>query len=229
MIFFVYRFYQKVEEDEQLNTQVKEASIFDYTGNKIVTEDREISIIARMEDPVIALLGNVVSDEECEELIRISQDKINRSKIGSRKDVSDIRTSSGAFLDGDDVTAKIEKRIAQIMNVPVENGEGLHILNYKVGQEYKAHYDFFKPKNNGTTPNPRISTLVVYLNDVEEGGQTYFPHMNLSITPQKGMAVYFEYFYSDSAINERTLHGGSPVTEGEKWAATMWVRRKQYR
>ncbi|TGB01509.1 2OG-Fe(II) oxygenase [Halobacillus salinus] len=212
-----------------MNTEVKEASIFDYKGNKIVTEDRDISIIARMEEPVIAVLGNVVSEEECDELIRISQDKVNRSKIGSQKTVSDIRTSSGAFLDSADVTARIEKRIAQIMNVPVENGEGLHILNYKQGQEYKAHYDYFKPKLDGTTPNPRISTLVVYLNDVEEGGLTYFPHMNLSITPQKGMAVYFEYFYSDPAINERTLHGGSPVTAGEKWAATMWVRRKQYR
>nr|WP_241657229.1 2OG-Fe(II) oxygenase [Halobacillus salinus] len=223
------KFYQNEEEDEQLNTEVKEASIFDYKGNKIVTEDRDISIIARMEEPVIAVLGNVVSEEECDELIRISQDKVNRSKIGSQKTVSDIRTSSGAFLDSADVTARIEKRIAQIMNVPVENGEGLHILNYKQGQEYKAHYDYFKPKLDGTTPNPRISTLVVYLNDVEEGGLTYFPHMNLSITPQKGMAVYFEYFYSDPAINERTLHGGSPVTAGEKWAATMWVRRKQYR
>lgn len=223
------KFYQNEEEDEQLNTEVKEASIFDYTGNKIVTEDREISIIARMEDPVIAILGNVVSEEECDELIRVSQDKVNRSRIGSQKSVSDIRTSSGAFLETDDVTARIEKRIAQIMNVPVENGEGLHILNYKQGQEYKAHYDYFKPKTDGITPNPRISTLVVYLNDVEEGGQTYFPHMNLSVTPQKGMAVYFEYFYSDPAVNERTLHGGSPVTVGEKWAATMWVRRKAYR
>ncbi len=96
------KFYQNEEEDEQLNTEVKEASIFDYKGNKIVTDDRDISIIARMEEPVIAVLGNVVSEEECDELIRISQDKVNRSKIGSQKTVSDIRTSSGAFLDSDD-------------------------------------------------------------------------------------------------------------------------------
>ena len=214
---------------KKVNTNVKEASIFDYTGNKIVTADREISVLARMEEPVIAVLGNVVSEHECDELICQSKNRMNRSKIGYTHEVNDIRTSSGAFLGDDDITARVEKRIAQIMNVPVEHGEGLHVLNYKPGQEYKAHYDYFKPKRNGTTPNPRISTLVVYLNDVEEGGQTYFPHLNLSVTPQKGMAVYFEYFYSDPAINERTLHGGSPVIAGEKWAATMWVRRKQYR
>ncbi|WLR49421.1 2OG-Fe(II) oxygenase [Halobacillus litoralis] len=193
-----------------------------------MTEDREISIIAKMEDPKIAILGNVVSDAECNELIRLSQNRMNRSKIGSRHEVNDIRTSSSTFLPEDDITTRIERRLAHIMNVPVEHGEGLHILNYKQGHEYKAHYDYFKSKVHAKN-NPRISTLVLYLNDVEEGGETYFPQMNLSVSPQKGMGVYFEYFYSDPVINERTLHGGSPVTIGEKWAATMWVRRKQYR
>ncbi|WP_226585200.1 2OG-Fe(II) oxygenase [Halobacillus litoralis] len=208
--------------------QVKEASIFDHTGSKIITEDREISVIAKMEDPKIAVLGNVVSEAECKELIRLSKDRMNRSKIGSKHEVSDIRTSSSTFLPEDDITTRVERRIAQVMNVPVEHGEGLHILNYKPGQEYKAHYDYFRSKVKAAN-NPRISTLVLYLNDVEEGGETYFPHMNLSICPHQGMAVYFEYFYSDPVVNERTLHGGSPVISGEKWAATMWVRRKQYR
>lgn len=211
-----------------MNMQVKEVSIFDHTGNRIVTDDREVSVIAKMEDPKIVILGNVVSDEECESLIQLSKDRMNRSKIGSSRDVSEIRTSSSTFIPEDDVKARVEKRIAQIMNVPVEHGEGLHMLNYKPGQEYKAHYDYFRA-NSRAAANPRISTLVIYLNDVEKGGETYFPHMNLSVSPQKGMAVYFEYFYDDMELNERTLHGGSPVIEGEKWAATMWVRRKQYK
>ncbi|WP_062515661.1 2OG-Fe(II) oxygenase [Halobacillus sp. KGW1] len=209
-------------------THVNEASIFDHTGSRIVTEDREVTILAKMEEPKIAILGNVVSEEECEALIRLSKDKVNRSKIGSDHDVSDIRTSSSAFLPDDELTGRIEKRLAQIMNVPVEHGEGIHILHYKPGQEYKAHHDYFRSTSRAAK-NPRISTLVLYLNDVEEGGETYFPEMNLTVSPHKGMAVYFEYFYNDPAINERTLHGGSPVTAGEKWAATMWVRRQQYR
>ncbi|MGD7007278.1 2OG-Fe(II) oxygenase [Metabacillus sp. 84] len=207
--------------------QIKESSIFNHSGNKIKTEDREISILAKLGEPMIAVLGNVLSDGECAELIRLSQDTMNRSKIGSHREVSDLRTSSSTFLPEMDhgVTARVEKRIAQIMNVPESHGEGLHILNYKTGEEYKAHFDYFKKE----TSNPRISTLVMYLNDVEEGGETYFPHLKLSITPQKGMAVYFEYFYQDPALNELTLHGGAPVLSGDKWAATMWVRRKQYR
>ncbi|MYL34949.1 2OG-Fe(II) oxygenase [Pontibacillus yanchengensis] len=210
--------------------QITEASIFNHEGNTIKTEDREIHIITKIEEPCIAVLGNVLSTEECEELIRISKDNMNRSKIGSHRDISDIRTSIGTFLPEieNDVVSRVEKRVSQIVNVPVEHGEGLHILNYKVGQEYKAHLDYFTSTNK-TVNNPRISTLVMYLNDVEEGGETYFPHLNLSVEPKQGMAVYFEYFYQDPSLNELTLHGGSPVIVGEKWAATQWIRRQQYR
>jgi prolyl 4-hydroxylase len=69
----------------------------------------------------------------------------------------------------------------------------------------------------------------MYLNDVEEGGETYFPKLNFSVAPKKGMAVYFEYFYDNHHLNELTLHGGSPIIDGEKWAATQWMRRKRYK
>jgi prolyl 4-hydroxylase len=94
-----------------------------------------------------------------------------------------------------------------------------------MGQEYKPHFDFFS--SSQVVNNPRISTLVMYLNDVEQGGETYFSKLNFSVSPQKGMAVYFEYFYNDPTLNELTLHGGAPVIIGDKWAATQWMRRKR--
>jgi prolyl 4-hydroxylase len=208
----------------------KEQTIFQHAGNKIVTEDRVINIIARMVEPLIVLLGNVLSNDECDELIRLSKNRMNRSKIGTVHEVDELRTSSSIFLDEDesDVVTRIEKRVSQIMNIPVEHGEGLQILNYKIGQEYKAHFDFFSSTNR-VVNNPRISTLVMYLNDVEDGGETYFPKFNFSVSPQKGMAVYFEYFYDDHTLNELTLHGGAPVIIGDKWAATQWMRRKKFK
>jgi prolyl 4-hydroxylase len=207
---------------------VKEQTIFNHIGNKIKTEDREINIIARLEEPLIVILGNVLSDEECDELMRLSKDKIARSKIGNTREVDELRTSSSMFLEEaeSDIVMRVEKRISQIMNIPYEHGEGLQILNYKIGQEYKAHFDFFKA-NSPSANNPRISTLVMYLNDVEEGGETYFPKLNFSVSPQKGMAVYFEYFYENQNLNDLTLHGGAPVIIGDKWAATQWMRRKR--
>lgn len=92
----------------------KEQTIFNHIRNKTKTEDREINIIARLEEPLIVILGNVLSVEECDELIKLSKDKMHRSKI--------------------------EKRISSIMNIPIEHGEGIQILKYTPGQEYKAHF-----------------------------------------------------------------------------------------
>ncbi|MFJ7974935.1 2OG-Fe(II) oxygenase [Peribacillus sp. JNUCC 23] len=206
----------------------KEQTIFNHIGNTIKTEDREINIIARLEEPLVVILGNVLSDEECDELIRLSTDKMHRSKIGVTHDVNEIRTSSSMFFqeNENDIITNIEKRIAAIMNIPIEHGEGIQILKYTPGQEYKAHFDFFTSTSKATNNN-RISTMVMYLNDVEHGGETFFPKLNFSVSPQKGMAVYFEYFYNDQNVNERTLHGGAPVITGEKWVATQWMRRQK--
>ena len=206
----------------------KEPTIFNHIGNKIRTDDREINIIARLEEPLIVILGNVLSDEECDQLIELSKARMMRSKIGNSRAVTELRTSSSMFFQEseNEIVAKIEKRLSSIMNIPIEHGEGLQVLNYQIDQEYKAHLDFITPKN-GEIKNPRISTLVMYLNDVEHGGETYFPKLNFSVSPQKGMAVYFEYFYQDTSLNELTLHGGAPVVHGDKWAATQWMRRKK--
>ena len=202
-----------------------ELTIFNHIGNTIVIEDREIQIISRIEEPLVVVLANVLSDEECELLMEMSKNKMNRSKIGVSRNINDIRTSSGTFLEKSEAASKIERRIASIMSVPANHGEGLQVLKYTVGQEYKAHYDFFA-ENSASANNNRISTLVMYLNDVEEGGETFFPKLNLSVSPKKGMAVYFEYFYQDASLNKLTLHGSAPVTKGEKWVATQWMRRK---
>ncbi|MBD7985753.1 2OG-Fe(II) oxygenase [Sporosarcina sp. Sa2YVA2] len=206
----------------------KEQTIFHHVGKKIIT-DREIDIIARIEEPLIVVLGNVLSDEECEELIRLSTDKMKRSKIGTTREENALRTSSSMFIEESEnlIVAGIEKRIAAVMNIPIEHGEGLQILQYTPGQQYKAHHDFFS--SSSAVANNRISTLVMYLNEVEQGGETFFPHLNFSVTPRKGMAVYFEYFYNDQTLNDFTLHGGAPVEIGEKWVATQWMRKQKIR
>jgi len=205
-----------------------EQTIFQQNGNTFQAEGRDIRILARYEEPLVVLLGNVLSDDECDELIRLAKDRMKRSKIGSTREVDPIRTSSGMFFanNENDLIATIEKRITKIMNVPVEHGDGLQILQYLPGQEYKAHTDYFLPTSQAAKNN-RISTIVIYLNNVDQGGETVFPHLKLSVTPQKGTAVYFEYFYEDENINKLTLHAGAPVINGEKWVATQWMRRQK--
>jgi len=143
--------------------------------------------------------------------------------------------SEGTFfaINENDFIARIDRRIAQVMHWPLENGEGIQILNYKIGGEYQTHFDYFPPGDPGSQRHlghggQRVSTLIVYLNDVEAGGETVFPSIHLSVVPRKGAAVYFEYCNSKGQIDPLTLHGGLPVVLGEKWIATKWMRQHRY-
>jgi prolyl 4-hydroxylase len=192
-------------------------------------DGRTITAEVLNEEPLIMKLENVLSDEECRKLIASAAPRLKRSRLAN-KEVSPIRTSSGMFFDEKENSFidEIEKRISSLMHVPVSHAEALQVLNYQPGQEYKAHYDFFGP-DHPSSKNNRISTLVMYLNDVEEGGETTFPCLGISVKPAKGSAVYFEYFYNNLKLNELTLHCSEPVIRGEKWVATQWMRRQQIR
>lgn len=192
-------------------------------------DSRMITTEVLHEEPLIVKFNNVLNDAECEALIKCSSSRLERSKL-AKKEVSQIRTSSGMFFDENEspLISTIEKRIASLMHLPLAHAEGLQVLHYAPGQEFKAHFDYFA-QHHPSSQNNRISTLVVYLNDVEEGGETTFPNLGIVNTPSKGSAVYFEYFYNDPQINEQTLHCGEPVTRGEKWVATQWMRKKQIR
>jgi len=215
--------------------EAKEQTIFHHTGEIIQTNDREIKIVKRLEEPLIIVMESVLSDEECDQLIELSKERLNRSKIASHK-VNEIRTSSSMFFKRteNELVQKIENRVADIMGIPVEYGEEIQILQYKPGQQYKEHHDYFAPTSKAASNN-RISTLILYLNDVEKGGETYFPlvqnpetlEKGFSVSPKKGSAFYFEYFYNDPELNQLTLHGGAPVIKGTKWAATQWMRKQK--
>ena len=127
---------------------------------------------------------------------------------------------------------KIEARISEITGLPVINGEGIQILKYVDGGEYRPHFDYF-PDNEGGRANmahggQRIITIIMYLSDVVAGGATIFPKVGLSVYPKKGAAVYFSYFNSLEQVDPSTLHGGAPVIKGGKWIATKWIRERAY-
>lgn len=197
----------------------------------IKTHDRDVRVALRLAQPVVAILDGVLSADGCDDLIRLSRIKFQRSTIVDRQTgvhtVIDDRSSYGTFI------AKLDRRIAEVMHIPIENGEGLQILNYKVGGEYKTHFDYFPPADPGSAAHiakggQRVSTLVIYLNDVECGGETIFPNVHMSVVPKKGSAVYFEYCNSLGQVDPKSLHGGTPVVMGEKWIATKWMRQMRY-
>ena len=127
---------------------------------------------------------------------------------------------------------RIERRIAALTQWPTENCEPLQILRYGVGAEYRPHYDFFDPRESGTPPNlaqggQRVASLVMYLNTPRSGGATVFPEAKFEVAAVEGHGVFFSYDMPRPVT--RTLHGGAPVTSGEKWIATMWFRERRCR
>jgi prolyl 4-hydroxylase len=231
---------ESIQKKEQTKTEyIYETPRIPQAGNTIKTADRDVHVSLRMSKPVVAVFENLLSSEECDELVKMSQAKLKRSTIinpaTGEHQVIEARSSHGTFfsLNENELIAKLDKRIATIMNWPIENGEGIQILNYKIDGEYKPHFDYFPPTDSGSKPHlnkggQRVSTLIMYLNDVEEAGETVFPKIGLSITPKKGSALYFEYCNGQGQVDPLTLHGGNPVAKGSKWIATKWMRQGRY-
>jgi len=207
--------------------------------NSLQTADRTVEMLFVIASPRVVLFGNLLSPEECDALISLSRDKVQRSSVVNVEtgayDIHPHRTSAGTYFQRgeNELLQRIEKRIAELVDCPVEQGEPIQVLHYQAGGEYKPHYDYFDPAQAGNREvlaqgGQRIATLIMYLNDVALGGSTVFPEVGLDVLPRKGNAIYFAYCDDDGHLDTRTLHGGSPVSEGEKWIATKWFRQRAY-
>ena len=199
--------------------------------------DRVVQILVSLRQPRLVVLGNLLAQEECEQLIELAKPRMARSmtvqtRTGGQEANPD-RTSNGMFFHRGEhpLVAAIESRIARLVGWPASHGEGIQVLNYREGAEYKPHYDYFDPAEPGTPTilkrgGQRVATLVMYLNDPAQGGGTTFPDIGLEVAPQKGNAVFFSYDRPHPST--RTLHGGAPVLAGEKWVATKWLRQREF-
>ncbi len=199
--------------------------------------DCEVRVLASMRNPRVIVFGGLLSDDECDQLVEMARLRLVRSETVETatggSEVNAARTSEGMFFTrGENVLiSRIEERMANLLGWPIENGEGLQILRYRPGAEYKPHYDYFDPALSGTPSilkrgGQRVGSLVCYLNTPTKGGATIFPDVNLDVAPVKGNAVFFSYDRPHPMT--RSLHGGAPVVEGEKWVATKWVREGRF-
>jgi len=202
-------------------------------------DGREVPVLSRLRRPCAATLGNVLDAEECEQLIEQARPRLTASTItdpitGLDK-VAAHRSSNGMFfkLGETALVARIEQRIAALTGLPLAHGEGLQILHYPTGAESTAHFDFLMPANEANKESiarsgQRIATFILYLNDVQAGGETLFPHVGWSVAARRGQALFFEYGNAQGRTDPMSLHAGTPVRAGEKWIATKWVRERVF-
>jgi prolyl 4-hydroxylase len=205
------------------------------TGSPILrlSDGHEVRILGTMGLPRVVILGGLLTDKECEGLMTLSRPKLTRSETVDNatggSEINAARTSDGMFFERGEapLIQRIEARIAELLRWPVNHGEGLQILRYRPGAEYRPHHDYFDPVHSGTPRilergGQRVGTLVMYLNTPQGGGATTFPDVGLEVAPVRGNAVFFSYDRPHPIT--KTLHGGAPVTAGEKWVATKWLR-----
>lgn len=185
---------------------------------------------------------------QCQTIIKIAKSRLKPSTLALRKgetaeNTNGIRTSSGTFIsasqDSTGTLNQIERKISRATMIPRDHGEAFNVLRYEIGQKYASHYDVFNPAEYGPQKSQRVASFLLYLSDVEEGGETMFPFENgsnmdigydyhmcigLKVKPRQGDGLLFYSVLTNGTIDPTSLHGSCPVIKGEKWVATKWVR-----
>lgn len=195
--------------------------------------------------PRAFLHKNFLTDAECDHLISLAKDKLEKSMVADNESgksvLSEIRTSSGMFVmkGQDEIISRIEDKIAAWTFLPKENGEAIQVLRYQDGERYEPHFDYFHDKSNQALGGHRVATVLMYLSNVKKGGETVFPSSvdktpkddswsacgktGVAVKPRKGDALLFFSLHPSAVPDEASLHTGCPVLEGEKWSATKWI------
>jgi prolyl 4-hydroxylase len=122
------------------------------------------------------------------------------------------------------VVNALNRRIAALSGTGLDQGEPLQLLRYRAGGEYRAHLDALPPAE----PNQRILTVLVYLSDDYQGGETSFPRTGLSFRGRTGDALLFRNVATDGSPDPLAIHCGLPVTHGEKLIASRWIRERRF-
>ena len=214
------------------------SATLDASGTLVDAGDKWVEVLQHRHEPELMVFANLLSPAECDALIDAARPRLSRSlTVDTQTGGEELhvdRTSQGMFFARGEnaVVQRIEARIARLLNWPVQNGEGLQVLRYPPGAQYRPHYDYFDPREPGTPAilkrgGQRLATLIIYLFEPEAGGATVFPDIGLQVAPLRGHAVFFSY--AQAHPSSRTLHGGDPVTVGEKWIATKWLREREFR
>ena len=189
--------------------------------------------------PHVMRIDKLLSADECRLLVACAQPHLRRSTTvdpdTGEPRAMELRTSSDAHFDPiiDDVALRVvQLRMARAVRVELLQAEHLVVLRYAPGEEYRPHRDYLPPEavaKDRPQAGNRSRTICTYLNHVEGGGETVFPRADMSVAPVPGRAVVFDNLFTDGRPDPESLHAGMPVTKGEKWLATLWLRERRYR
>ena len=198
--------------------------------------DLEYPGLRKIENPKnipIYKIDDFLSADKCDLLISQTDTFMVPSPVVGEGSgvVNNNRTSTTVYLRREDCPT-ISLKICKLLNKVVGHLELPQVARYQANQEYKPHYDAFQlntkdGKRFAENGGQRIATILIYLNDVTEGGCTSFSKLNLQIKPKKGMALVFFPATIDGKLDENAFHAAERAID-EKYVCQVWVRQSDF-
>mmetsp|Transcript_10538 Transcript_10538/g.25391 ORF Transcript_10538/g.25391 Transcript_10538/m.25391 type:complete len:613 (-) Transcript_10538:2-1840(-) len=221
-----------------------------FIGQELLVSDMTLKVLSVR--PRVFQIDNFLTAEQCKEVIRMGLDQgltestLHASPLAKQRRDLSTRSSHNAWLSRETspLTEIIYEKAAELTKIDARHFQNIHqssaqhhsiaeslqVVRYKKGEEYTPHHDFISPSINNRHQPSRFATLLIYLNDVKEGGETRFPRAlnnynseGLEITPKVGRAVLFYSTLEDGNFDDLSQHGGNKVLAGNKWLANLWI------
>lgn len=182
------------------------------------------------DDGAVVRIPALLTPAECEHIARGAMDLMQPAVVVDQDTGAEFRhphrTSDGGVIGPTRETLPIRAinaRVAAVTGTHIDQGESLTVLRYAPGQEFRPHSDALPG-----TGNQRAVTVLLYLNQGFQGGETVFPRRGITVTPRGGDALVFTNTLADGRIDAQALHAGLPVRSGLKWLATRWIRARPF-
>jgi prolyl 4-hydroxylase len=185
-------------------------------------------------DLTLFIQKNFLSPDECAALIDMIDAGRRPSTIADPNGDGYFRTSETCDLDvADPFVATIDAKLCAFAGIDPAYGEPIQGQRYDVGQEFKAHTDFFDPRGADyakycSVAGNRTWTLMVYLNQPAAGGATRFTRIGKTVQPETGKLLAWNNRIATGQPNDASLHHGMKVRAGVKHVITKWYREKPW-
>lgn len=186
---------------------------------------------------------NLFTPKECEEIIEYAKKKglhdsdvLSYSAASGSETNHKYRNSKTCWITDEELVCAMKMAIfsEHISDIPKKNQEMMQVAWYQPNGKFNEHFDAcaYDDKDYCDKMNhyagERRCTLLAYLNDDFEGGETEFVELGFKVKPEKGKAILFWNVDEQEKILPLSKHKANPVISGEKWICTKWSHVKPY-
>jgi hypothetical protein len=184
----------------------------------------------------IGVYDNYITEQECDKAIKLfeSENKFNRTvnRIGGEKSSTLDKQDQQYFATTYNLDVWWEELKSMIVNFDIAwkhyiqntgadqayDGQPFYYTQLKIQKTLptEGYHIWHIEHGKGWQNEPRAFVFSVYLNDVEEGGETEFLHFSKRVKPKTGRIVIWPAAFP-------YLHRGNPPLSGKKYILTSWM------